>query len=539
MSKNKVPIVAIVGRANVGKSSLFNAILGRREAIVANEPGTTRDSITSRATLESGKDFWLVDTAGLKDAADDFELTIQQQIIEAADSADIILVTVDGTTIITEEDRRVAKLAFKSGKQLILLVNKADKSTKEQVKGFEKLGIKPLIATSATQKKGFDDLGDALELMLPAASISEADDRVRIALLGRPNVGKSSMYNALAKKQQAIVADRAGTTRDVNHTIVKYMGRELELLDTAGIRRNGKIERGIEQFSVLRSLRAIEDADVCFLLIDANELSVALDQKIAGMIKDAGKGLVLVVSKWDMLKEEAVTEYTEKKPHVIEKINAIKEKKIAKYGDKSNAAQSIIAAQATATGKKEKILDLHSQVSRRIMNDYNFTPWAPLIFTSSVDGKNLSKLFDLALEIVARREQKLSTRDLNSWLKKTTDRHPPAGLKNRQPKLRYITQEIDNPIPAFKVFGAHTKYLHWSYKRHMDRMFREEWDYVGTPVQLWFIDRDVEKERDVRLGGKRPGAKAKKFKNNGNRDSTIKYREMKEQREKRDIDSDG
>jgi GTP-binding protein len=534
MSTNKVPIVAIVGRANVGKSSLFNAILGRREAIVANEPGTTRDSITSRATLESGKDFWLVDTAGLKDAADDFELTIQQQIIEAADSADIILVTVDGTAIITEEDRRVAKLAFKSGKQLILLVNKADKATKEQVKGFEKLGIKPLIATSATQKKGFDDLGDVLEDMLPAASIRVADDRVRIALLGRPNVGKSSMYNALAKKQQAIVADRAGTTRDVNHTMIKYMGREIELLDTAGIRRNGKIERGIEQFSVLRSLRAIEDADVCFLLIDANELSVALDQKIAGMIKDAGKGLVLVVSKWDMLKEEAVTEFTEKKPHVIAKIEAIKEKKIAKYGDRFSAEKT----NDVASISKKKILDLHSQVSRRIMNDYNFTPWAPLIFTSSVDGKNLSKLFDLALEIVARREQKVSTRDLNAWMKKTTDRHPPAGLKNRQPKLRYMTQEIDNPIPAFKVFGAHTKYLHWSYKRHMDRMFREEWDYVGTPVQLWFIDRDVEKERDVKLGGKRPGAKAKKFKNNGNRDSTIKYREQKELREKKEKNSD-
>ncbi len=514
MSSQKVPIVAIVGRANVGKSSLFNALLGRREAIVADEPGTTRDSITAKASLESGKDFWLVDTAGLKDAADSFELTIQDQIVEAANSADIILVTVDGTTILTDEDRRVAKLAFKSGKQLILLVNKADKAKKAQIKEFEKLGIKPLIATSATQKKGFDDLEETLEEMLPAASIREADDRIRIALLGRPNVGKSSLYNALAKKQQAIVADRAGTTRDVNHTMIKYMGRELELLDTAGIRRSGKIERGVEQFSVLRSLQAIEQSDICLLLIDANELSVALDQKIAGMIKEAGKGLILVVSKWDMLKAEAVTEFTEKKPHVIEKM--------AKASAKRNIHKDKAETIEEEPVKKEKILDLHTQVSRRIMSDYNFTPWAPLIFTSSVDGKNVTKLFDLCLEIMDRREQKISTRDLNAWMKKTTDRHPPAGLKNRQPKLRYMTQEIDNPIPAFKVFGAHTKYLHWSYKRHMDRMFREEWDYSGTPVQLWFIDRDVEKERDVKLGGKRPGAKAKKFKNNGNRDSTIR-----------------
>lgn len=460
MSKTKVPIVAIVGRANVGKSSLFNAILGRREAIVANEPGTTRDSITAKAELDSGKQFWLVDTAGLKDAADAFELTIQDQIVEAANAADVILVTVDGTTIITDEDRRVAKLAFKSGKKLILLVNKSDKAKSEQIKNFEKLGIKPLIATSATQKRGFDELEEALEEILPSASIIEADDRIRLALLGRPNVGKSSLYNALAKKQQAIVADRAGTTRDVNRTMIKYMNREIELLDTAGIRRSGKIEKGIEQFSVLRSLHAIEQADVCLLLIDANELSVALDQKIAGMIKEAGKGLILVVSKWDLKEKDAYT---------------------------------------------------RDELAPQIANDFNFIPWAPLIFTSSETGKNVIKIFDLVLEIMTRRAQKISTRELNVWLKSVTNRTPPAGLKNRQPKLRYMVQEEGNPIPAFKIFGSQTKFLHWSYRRHMEKMLREKWDYIGTPVQLWFIDRDIEKERDEKFGGR-------KFKNNGNRD---------------------
>lgn len=458
----KVPIVAIVGRANVGKSSLFNAIIGRREAIVANEPGTTRDSITSKATLESGKDFWLVDTAGLKDAADAFELTIQQQITEAANAADIILVTVDATGIISEDDRRVAKLAFKSGKKLILLVNKADKAKKHQIEAFQKLGIKPMIATSATQKRGFDELEDALEEALPPATIQEADDRIRVALLGRPNVGKSSMYNALAKKQQAIVADRAGTTRDINRTLIKYKTREIELMDTAGIRRSGRIERGIEHFSVLRSLSAIEQSDVCLLLVDANELSVALDQKIAGMVKESGKGLVLVISKWDIKEKDSYT---------------------------------------------------RDQITPGIKRDFAFVPWAPLVYTSSVDGKNITKLFDLVLEIMERRAQQIPTRELNTWMKKVTDHHPPAGLKNRQPKLRYMVQEEGNPIPAFKIFGSQTKFLHWSYRRHMERMLREQWDYIGSPVQLWFIDRDADKD---------PDARKKQFKNNGNRNKTKK-----------------
>lgn len=512
MSKKKIPIVAIVGRANVGKSSLFNALLGRREAIVADEPGTTRDSITLKAELESGKQFWLVDTAGLKnDAADDFELTIQEQITEAAAAADVILVTVDGSTgIITDEDRRVTKLAFKSGKKIALLINKSDKAKKHEIKVFEKLGIRPMINTSATQKRGFEELEEVLEELLPPAIIQEDDNRIRVALLGRPNVGKSSMYNVMAKKQQAIVADRAGTTRDVNHTIVRYKTREIELLDTAGIRRPGRIERGVEKFSVLRSLQAIEQSDICLLLVDANELSVALDQKIAGLIKEAGKGLVIVVSKWDTMdvSEGLPTAHNtddNENPEQDPKLNNLSRSKSKNIGRQKGTKAKKASAEST---EKIKILDLHSRVSRGLQNDFNFVPWAPLIFTSSETGKNISKIFDLVLEIMDRREQNIETRDLNQWLKSVTDRHPPAGLKNRQPKLRYMIKETDNPIPAFKIFGSQTKFLHWSYKRHMDRMMRERWDFTGTPIQLWFIDRDVEKE--------------KKFKNNGNRDNTLR-----------------
>lgn len=454
---NKVPIVAIVGRANVGKSSLFNAIIGYREAIVANEPGTTRDSLYAKAELNDEKHFWIVDTAGLKKASDDFEMTIQDQIIQTADSADVVLVVVEAGIQITDEDRRVATLALKTKKPIILLVNKIDKLKNDDLESFRRLGIKTIIGTSAIHKSGLEELGDALDELLPSTSITIDQNRIRLALLGRPNVGKSSLFNALAKKQQAIVADRAGTTRDINRTVVKHHEKEIELIDTAGIRRSGRIERGVEEFSVLRSLSTIEQSDICLLLIDANELSVALDQKIAGMIKEAGKGLIIVVSKWDSVDKDAYT--------------------------------------------RDKLAPI-------IARDFDFVPWAPLIFTSSVDGQNVSKIYDLAQEIMERRAQKISTSDLNKWLKRVTDRHPPAGLKNRQPKLRYMTQEIDNPIPAFKIFGSQTKFVHWSYRRHLERMLREQWDYSGTALQLWLIDRDAEAP--------------KKFRNNGNRGQSHK-----------------
>lgn len=432
----KLPIVAIVGRANVGKSSIFNAILDRREAIVAREAGTTRDSISAKATYK-GQDFWLVDTAGMKDPEDDFEFTIQEQIAQATDSADIIWVVIEANTVITEDDRRVAKLALKSRKPVFLVVNKMDKKPKVLPADFQRLGINPILLTSATQNRGIDSLLDTLTTIIPKVSLEEADDRLHLALLGRPNVGKSALFNTLAKKQQAIVSDRAGTTRDVNRSVVRYHNREIELMDTAGIRRAGKIGQGIERFSVVRSLAAIEQADVCLLLMDANELNVQLDQKIAGMIKEAGKGLILVVSKWDSLDKDAYT-----RDHMAPQIAA----------------------------------------------NYEFVPWAPLIFTSSVTGQNVAKIFDLVLEIDQNRQKHIRTAELNKWLKQIMTEHPPAGLRNRTPKLNYIVQEEDNPT-NFKVYGAHTKLLHWSYKRFMDRRIREQFGFSGTPVRFWFFEK--------------------------------------------------
>jgi len=434
----KLPIVAIVGRANVGKSSLFNAVLERREAIVAREAGTTRDSISAKAE-HKGREFWLVDTAGIKDPADAFEFTIQEQIMQAADSADVIWVMVEADIPITEEDRRVAKLALKSRKPVFLIINKIDKAKGADLSGFDRLGIKPIIRTSITKQRGIEQLLDELVAVIPKARQKEADDRLHLAILGRPNVGKSQLFNSLANKQQAIVADRAGTTRDINRATVKYKGREIELLDTAGIRRAGKIQVGVERFSVIRALSAIEQSDVCLLLMDVNELNVQLDQKIAGLIKDAGKGLILVVSKWD-----------------------------------------------AAEGKDAFTRDA---LAPQIAAEFDFVPWAPLIFTSAITGQNVTKLFDLALEIDQERSKRIQTSELNQWLRQAVDVHPPAGLKNRTPKLNYIVQETDNPTPAFKIFGSHTRFIHWSYRRYLERRMREAYGFAGTPIQLWFIDK--------------------------------------------------
>ncbi len=455
MSK-KLPIVAIVGRANVGKSSLFNALLDRREAIVAREAGTTRDSIMAKAeyikagtaeddaTSDRVSQFWLVDTAGIKDPADDFEFSIQEQITQAAESADIIWVVVEADIAITEEDRRVATMALKSRKPVFLIVNKIDRSKNADLTQFIKLGVKQIFYTSTTQKRGIGTLLEGLVAIIPAVSQLEDDDRLHIAILGRPNVGKSSLFNSLAKKQQAIVADRAGTTRDINRAIVRYKGREVEIMDTAGIRRSGKIEVGIEKFSVVRALSAIEQADVCFVLMDVNELNVQLDQKIAGMVKESGKGLVLIVSKWDSLLDPET-------------------------GDKDPFARDTMAAGIAQT--------------------YDFVPWAPLLFTSAVTGQNVTKIFDLAVEIDEQRHKRIPTVQLNKWLREMVDKHPPAGLKNRLPKLNYMVQETDNKTPAFKIFSSHTKYIHWSYRRYLERNLRERFGYEGTAVQLWFIEK--------------------------------------------------
>lgn len=454
MPSKKTPIVAIIGRTNVGKSSLFNSILKKREAITADQPGTTRDSLWARANFD-GKDFWLVDTAGIKDPEDDFELTIQEQIEQASESADIIMFVIEADKNISDEERRLAKKALKTKKPVLLAVNKSDKNVRAEKTDFNRLGIKNIFLTSTTQNSGIKELLASIAELIPAAKIKQDPNRITFALLGRPNVGKSFLFNSLSKKQQAIVSERAGTTRDINRTDIRYKNKTIELLDTAGIRRSGKIERGVEKFSVLRSLSAIEQADICAIVMDVNELNTQLDQKIAGMIKESGKGLFIIISKWDSVEKDAFT---------------------------------------------------RDSLAPKIKHHFDFMPWAPLIFTSALSGQNVVKIFDLILEIYQSRQTKIKTSVLNNWLGQTTDTHPPAGLKNKNPKLHYIVQESDNPT-NFKVYGSDTKFLHWSYKRFMERKLREEFGFEGTPVRFWFFDRRDESKIPKQLQKKNSSVK--------------------------------
>ena len=455
----KLPTVAIIGRANAGKSSLFNRMVRAQQAIVAREAGTTRDNVLGKVTHRDHQ-FWLVDTAGLKDPNDEFEAGIQEQITEAADAADVILVVVDSSEYPGDEDRIVAKKALKSKKPVILITNKADLKTALHDSEFRRLGIKRIIRTSAEHNSGIVDVLDAITEEIPARTETEPDEVLRIALIGRPNVGKSYLFNTLAGKQQAIVANVAGTTRDLNRTPIRYNKRDLELIDTAGIRRQGKQEVGIEKFSVLRTLQAIEEADICFLLMDVNELNVSLDQKLAGIIDEAGKGLVLVVSKWDSVE-----------------------------------------------GKDAFTRDA---LAPKIAYNFDFVPWAPLVFTSSVTGQNVTKLFELAVDIDARRHQPTKTRVLNDLLQKAVQKHPPAGLKNTHPKLRYMVQTDTTP-PWFVIYGSNLKFVHWSYKRYLERLIRETYNYSGTPLELSFRDEKQIKYNKERIAkGLEPVTKAYK-----------------------------
>lgn len=441
----KLPIVALIGQTNAGKSSILNRMARKNIAIVAREEGTTRDNVM--ATIDNA--FILIDTAGLKEPTDDFEASIQDQIADAIDAADAILVTLDSSKYFDHHDAKIAKDALRSGKPVFLVLNKSDLGESLPITEFRALGVAPeqIFYTSATTGQGIPKLKANLIQALSTldladkktSSHSDTYSDLKIALIGRPNVGKSSLFNSLGKKQQAIVSSRQGTTRDINRVNIKYKGKRLEILDTAGLRRPGKREVGIEKFSAIRTLAAIEESDICALLIDGTEPHAKLDQSLAGQIIEAGKGIIVVVTKTDLIKEP--TEELDVKG----------------------------------------IDDILNDLER----DFNFLPYAPVLLTSAETGKNVTQLFELALKINDNRHLEVKTSELNKILADAIISHTPAGLKNTRPKPKYIVQ-TDTCPPWFVVHGHDLELLHWSWKRFLERKIREKYPFVGTPIMFSF-----------------------------------------------------
>lgn len=445
------PVVALIGRPNVGKSTLFNRLCGERIAIVDDTPGTTRDRIFGEAEW-NGRSFDVVDTGGIDPTAGshksplsvgsaDFIEDIRLQAVIAVSEADAVLLLVDGISGVTPADREVADILRKEQKvidgvahpPILLVVNKVDSSRqRELVHEFYELGLGDPYPISAVHGTGTGDMLDELIRILPTPEETAEDDSVKIAIVGKPNVGKSSLLNRLAGELRSIVSDIPGTTRDAVDTQIEYEGIPVTLIDTAGIRRRGKVDPGVEKFSVVRSMRAIERCDVALLLIDAIEGITAQDAHIAGYVKDEWKSTVVLVNKWD----------------AVEKDN---------YSMQNYA--------------------------ERIRQELNFMDYVPLLFISAKTGQRVDQVLPLALRVQEERLARITTGALNRILQKAQDQHSPTSRTGTNIKLYYGTQVRTDP-PTFMIYCNNPQLAHFTYLRFLENQIRKEYPYTGTPIRL-------------------------------------------------------
>jgi GTP-binding protein len=444
------PIVAIVGRPNVGKSTLFNRLIGERRSIVEGMPGTTRDRLYG-VTEWNGVDFTVVDTAGLLLADEDADLPLAEITHRASEQAelamaeaDLILFMVDARAGMTSADAEIANTLRSSRKPVILAANKADNQERQlDAVEFYALNIGEPIPMSAYHNLGTGDMLDRVVEALPPRPLEEDDpNRVRVAIVGRPNVGKSQLLNALLGQQRSVVSSIPGTTRDSIDTDLMVEETPVTLIDTAGIRRSGKIQRGVERYSVMRTLRAVERCDVALLLIDAVEGITAQDTHIAGMILEAKKGVALLVNKWDALEKDTYTinEYT-----------------------------------------------------NGIQDSFRFMTYAPILFISALTGQRVQKVLPLALEIARERHKRISTSALNELLRQAIYKQPPmATKKGAHLRIYYATQPQVAP-PVFLFFANDREMVHWSYGRYLENRIREQYGFMGTPLSIVFRSRERER----------------------------------------------
>ena len=441
------PIVAVVGRPNVGKSTLFNRIVEERIAIVDDMPGVTRDRLYADAEWLRYK-FTLVDTGGLDPDIDDLMMKhIYRQAEIAIETADVVLFLTDIKSGIMEADRHVAEMLRRSGKPVVLVVNKVDTPSKpnHEIYEFYELGIGDPVPISAGQALGLGDMLDAIvALFPPEIGEDEEDDRIRVAIVGKPNVGKSSLINRILGEERLIVSDIPGTTRDAVDTYFTKDGHDYVFIDTAGLRRKSRIKENIEKYSIVRTVSAVERCDVCVLLVDAEEGITDQDTKIAGIAHERGRAAIVVVNKWDKIE------------------------------------------------KNDKTM---KEFTHKLETELAYMPYAPKMFISAHTGQRVHKLFGMIYTVYQNHAQRISTGVLNDVILEATAMHSPPSDKGRALRIYYATQVSVKP-PTFVLFVNDSRLMHFSYLRYLENKIRDAFGFAGTPVR--FITRDKGKDDKLR-----------------------------------------
>ena len=438
------PVVAIVGRPNVGKSTLFNALSGSRTAIVNDTPGVTRDRIYADASWLD-KDFTIVDTGGIEPESKDIILSqMREQAQTAIDLADVIIFMTDARQGLVDADDKVADMLRRSHKPVVLAVNKVDNFEKQlaDVYEFYNLGLGEPFPVSSTNKIGFGDLLDEVTGYFPDdASVQEEAERPRIAVIGKPNTGKSSLVNLLAGENRSIVSDIAGTTRDAIDTVVKRNGKEYIFVDTAGLRRRSRIKEELERYSIIRAVSAVEKCDVVILMIDAVEGATEQDAKIAGIAHERGKAVIIAVNKWDAVEKD--------------------DKTIYKYTEK-------------------------------VRRTLSFMPYARLLFISAKTGQRVDRLFDLIDVVVENHSRRIQTGVLNEIIMEAAALNQPPSDKGKRLKIFYSAQVAVKP-PSFVIFVNDKELMHFSYLRYLENKIREAFGFEGTPLKFYIRERSEKK----------------------------------------------
>ena len=430
-----LPTVALVGRPNVGKSTLFNKIAGKKISIIEDTPGITRDRIYQKVTYERYT-FNLIDTGGIDLAKEQFNKEIKMQAEIAIDQADVIVFVVDGKEGLTENDYEVRNLLRKTNKKVIVAINKIDvKEAKDNIYDFYELGFDTYIPISAIHNTGYNDLLDMICMDFNKNEDETEDSRLKFSIIGRPNVGKSSLMNALLNEERVVVSDVAGTTRDSIDSVVRYNKEEYVVIDTAGMRKKGKIFESVEKYSLIRSMRAIDRSDICLVVINAEEGITEHDKHIAGYAIDSGKGLIFVVNKWDKVKDTTISDFT-----------------------------------------------------KLMRAEFQFATYAPIVFLSALTKKRISTLMPEVVRVGNNIKNEIKTSVLNDVISDAYSLNLPPSYKGKRLKIYFSNQAGTKP-PTFNIQVNSKGLIHFSYKRYLENKLRESFDFEGTPIVLQFKNK--------------------------------------------------